>query len=78
MDIQDDLLTFAKRRAAEAHTTLTSVVEDALRILKGRTKAGGSSALSNIKLRTISGHGLQPGVDLDNTAELLDRMEGRL
>lgn len=32
ININDSLLTSAKRRAAEPHRTLTSVIEDALRL----------------------------------------------
>jgi hypothetical protein len=69
------LLTEAKTRAAETGRTLTAVIEDALRASLARKSA--SSPRRQIDLTTVTGDGLQPGVDLDDTAALIDRMDGR-
>ena len=71
--IPDDLLKKAKRQAAESRRTLTAVIEDALReALARRTqKARGKPA----RLTTFGGGGLQPGVDLDDTASLIEHMD---
>jgi Arc/MetJ family transcription regulator len=72
--LDDDLLARAKRAAAERGTTLTALIEDALR----RALAPRPSAdRSRPPLPTVRGDGLQSGVDLDDTAALLDRMDAR-
>jgi hypothetical protein len=71
--LDDDLLRRAKREALERGTTLTAVIEDALR----RALAPGAVVASeDVELPTFRGDGLQPGVDLDDTASLLDLMDG--
>ena len=70
--LDDDLLTRAKRAALERGTTLTAVIEDALR----RALAPGAQApRDEVPLPSFRGDGLQPGVDLDDTAGLLDLMD---
>jgi Ribbon-helix-helix protein, copG family len=72
--LDDDLLRRAKRAAAERGTTLTALIEDALR----RALAPGSvSGRTREPLPVFRGDGLQPGVDLDDTAALLDVMDER-
>jgi hypothetical protein len=66
------LLAEAKKRAAEGGRTLTAVIEDALRESLARQRA---TPRRPVKLVTFKGDGLQPGVDLDDTAALLDRLE---
>ena len=71
--LDDDLLTQIKQLAARSDKTLTSVIEDALRemlVRQQETKERGP-----VSLTTVSGHGLQPGVDLDDSAALLSLME---
>ncbi len=71
--LDDELLRAAKRAAVERGTTLTAVIEDALR----RVLAPGvASAPEHVELPTFRGDGLLPGVDLDDTASLLDLMDG--
>jgi predicted transcriptional regulator len=70
----DQLLVQAKRLAAERGTTLTALLEDALRETLARRKP--SQRRSKLRLTTFGGGGVQPHVDLDDTASLLDRMEG--
>lgn len=72
--LDGELLTQAKRAALERGTTLTAVIEDALR----RALAPGAETRSApVSLPTFRGDGLQPGVDLDDTASLLDLMDER-
>lgn len=71
--LDDQLLTEAKKLAAETGTTLTAVMEDALRAALARPKQVRRRA--RVRLTTFGGRGLRPGVDLDDTAALLDRME---
>ncbi|HEU0304940.1 MAG TPA: CopG family transcriptional regulator [Gaiellaceae bacterium] len=72
--LDDDLLARAKRTAAERGTTLTALIEDALRRALAQ---GPASHPDRPPLPTFRGDGLQPGVDLDDTAALLDVMDGR-
>lgn len=67
--LRADLLKAAKRYALEKDTTFTAVVEAAL-----EEKLALDSPPRPFELITVKG-GLQPGVNLDNSAELLDLME---
>lgn len=69
------LLREAKRLAHESGRTLTAVIEDALRERLARREAAGP-ADAPFRLHTFTGRGLQPGVDLDNSAGLRDLMDG--
>jgi hypothetical protein len=73
IDLPDDLLAKAKRAAAASKRPLRAVIEDALREALGRRRAAARS--SPVTLTTFGGSGLQPGVDLDDTAALLDLMD---
>jgi hypothetical protein len=74
LNIDDALLSEAKQTAARTGRSLTSVVEDALRVAFARRAVAGRERAG---LPTFRGDGLQPGVDLDDSASLLDLMEGR-
>ena len=56
------LLAAAKRRASDEGTTLTRVIEDALREALARRPA---ATAQRVSLPTLAGKGTQPGVDLD-------------
>ncbi len=71
--LNDDLLQQAKMAAAESGRTLTAVVEDALREAFARRQP--SQPRERFKLPTFDGGGLMPGVDLNDSAGLLDIME---
>lgn len=71
----DDLLKAAKRRAVETGRTLTAVIEDAVRAALAREEATGDPG-QPVQLPTWGVGGVRPGVDLDDTAALLDLMEG--
>jgi Bacterial antitoxin of type II TA system, VapB len=72
--LDDDLLKAAKRLAVETGRTLTSLIEDALRQSLSRRHHSGHGAPT--KLPVARGGGvLQPGVDLDDSAALLELME---
>ena len=71
--ISDDLLTEAKKVAAESKRTLTALIEDSLReTLARRSKRNRSGA---VRLTTFGKNGPKPGVDLDDTAALVELME---
>lgn len=70
--LDDELLTKAKRAALERGTTLTAVIEDALRRVLVPAEDVHREPFA---MRTFRGDGLQPGVELDDTASLLDLMD---
>jgi len=70
--LDDRLLAEAKQAAARTGRTLTAVIEDALR---QALAAGKSKKRPPAKLPTSGKGGLQPGVDLDDSAALLALME---
>ncbi len=67
------LLTEAKQYAAETGRTLTAVLEDAVRESLARRRA--RPKMKPVRLKTAKGGGTRPGVDLDDSASLLDLME---
>lgn len=71
--LRDDLLVEAKKLSAESRTSLTALIEDALkeRLARRRKK----NDRPPVRLTTFGEGGLQPGVDLDDSAALLDHME---
>jgi hypothetical protein len=74
LDIDTDLFRRAKRLAADRGTTLTAIVETALReVLRPRSTSGREFRL---RLRTKK-TGLLPGVDIADRDALYERMEGR-
>jgi hypothetical protein len=72
--LDDNLLAAAKQRAAKTGRTLTALFEDALRAFLARDPQPRRG--ETVKLPTFDGGGPRPGVDLDNSADLLDVMEG--
>lgn len=77
--LDDALLAEAKALAARSGRTLTKVIEDALREALSRRPAADTTTKSAVRLPTDDGAGraggLQPRVDLDDSAALLDLME---
>lgn len=71
--LDDHILAAAKAEAARSGSSLTALVEDALRQLLAR-RAHDSRART--PLPVDSGEGLLPGVSLDRSAALRDLMEG--
>jgi len=71
----EQLLIQAKKLAAERGITLTALLEDALRETLSRRQP--APRRSRVRL-TVSGRGgVNPHVDLDDSAALLDLMEAR-
>ena len=74
--LDDGLLSQAKREAARRGRTLTSLLEQGLRLVLAQADSR-RSPRSRVKLPVCrAGGGPLPGVDLDDSAALLDRMEG--
>ena len=70
--LDPQLLIEAKKRAAESGTTLTAVLEQALR--ESLARRGLAARSRTVRLKTFKGNGLRAGVDLDDSAALLDLM----
>jgi hypothetical protein len=71
--LDDQLLTEVKQLAAQTGQTMTAIVEEALRqMLANRQQM---AQRPRVELITVSGNGLQPGVDLDDSAALLELMD---
>lgn len=66
------LFKAAKKLAADSGRTLTAVIEDALREVIARKQAG---PRPRFKFTTFGGDGVMPGVDINNTAALLDYLD---
>ena len=60
--------------AARTGRTLTAVIEDGLREALARHRR--RQERPSVALPTFKGKGLRPGVDLDDTAGLLDILDG--
>lgn len=73
--LDEQLLAEAKKRAAETGRTLTSILEQALRESLQHQAARARAPSRKVSLKTVNGTGLRPGVDLDDSSELLDAME---
>ncbi len=71
--IDDNLLNLAKKAALDSKSTLTAIIEDALKekLFRKKTKLD----LKEVKIVTFKGKGLLPGVDLDDSSSLLELME---
>ena len=70
--MDDHLLAELKRVAAESGRTLTAVIHDAVRESLSRR---GATDRPTVELPVFHGTGVMPGVDLIDTASLLDVME---
>ena len=73
INLDDDLHRRAKAFAARIGTSLTALVEEALRIRLAQPPA---RQKGRVKLPTFLGDGLQPGVTLDDMDTVYDRMDG--
>lgn len=73
INLPDDLMTQIKKLAAASHSTVTALIEDTLRESLARRRRTRRSG--RVILPTYGKKGPLPGVDLDDTACLLDVME---
>lgn len=64
------------RLAARLDATKSDVLRQGLAALEAQTREAGLPEASREPLPTFRGEGLQAGVDLDDTAALLDLMDG--
>ncbi len=76
LNLDDALIREAKRRAAEEGTTLTALIERALRsLLQPQHRRSGEKRF-RLKLLTKKGRPV-PGIDWDDRDSIYERMEGR-
>ena len=74
--LDDALLEQAKREASRRGETLTSLIEQGLRLVLARVRR--KERRPKVELPVCrAGGGALPGVNLDDSAAVLDRMEGR-
>ena len=71
--ISSGLHSEARKLAALANQSFTSFVEDALRGWIDRRQL--NPGIRDLKLTTVKGAGLQPGIDLDNSATIFELMD---
>ena len=71
--LSDELLRRAKKKAADDGRTLTSLVEEGLKVVLAEPKPVRRKRVE-LPLFPASG-GVMPGVDISNSADLLDIME---
>jgi hypothetical protein len=73
INLPDELLAQIKKLAAASRSTVTAVIEDALREALARRRR--TDRREQLILKTYGKRGLLPGVDIDDTASMLDLME---
>jgi hypothetical protein len=66
-----------ERLAAQLEVTKSDVLRQGLAALEAQTRRAAAGRGAATPLPTFAGQGLQPGVDLDDTASLLDLMDAR-
>ena len=74
--LQPDLLRAAKKKAAEDGRTLTSLIEEGLRAVVEK-KSNVARPRVPVRISTARG-GVQPGVDLTRTSDLLEDLDEEL
>lgn len=73
INLPDDLMAQIKKRAAASSSTVTALIVDTLR--EGLARRRRSRRSGQVALPTYGKRGPLPGVDIDDTASLLDIME---
>ena len=74
--LDDALLDQAKHEAGRRRETLTSLIEQGLRLVLAHSRAPARHRKVSLPVCRAGG-GTLPGVDLNDSASLLDVMEGR-
>jgi hypothetical protein len=74
--LDDGLLEQAKREAERRGTTLTALIEQGLRLALRRPQARPPDRRITLPVSRADG-GTMPGIDLDDTSSLIDRMDHR-
>ena len=74
--LPEGLMNQAKREAERRGETLTSLIEQGLRLVLAQTRTQRRREPVKLPISMVGG-GVLPGVDLNDSAALLDIMEGR-
>jgi hypothetical protein len=74
INLPDKLIREAKKAALETHTNLAEFIADAIRVSLGKRRR--KLPRREFKIIPSGKGGLLPGVNLDDTSALLDRMDG--
>jgi len=74
IDLPDDLLIQAKKRAAELRQPLRALIADGLRLRLAEAKQGRRKP-KKLRLVTVAG-GLPPGLDLTDRAKMHEWLQG--
>ena len=72
--LDDEVHRQAKQASARLGIPLTRFIEEAIRLKISTDAARRAEPICKLPIDTSNG-GLRPGVDLDNTAELLDTLD---
>lgn len=75
INLNDQLLLKVRENALARNISMAALVEEALREKLARLGTG--TERPPYRIATFKGDGLQAGVDLDDSAALLDRLEDR-
>ena len=75
--LDESLLRQAKREAREKGETLTSLIEQGLRLALARRRPKAAGRARVLLPVSKARGGTFPGIDLNDSAAVLDRMEGR-
>ncbi len=73
--LDDALLEQAKREAARRGETLTSLIENGIRLELARSKPADRRKRLVLPV-SKGGNGVRPGIDIDNSAQLWDILDG--
>ena len=71
--IEDHLFRKAKEEAVRTNRTLGEIISEGLRSVLGQR--GKSDRQPRVSLVTFKGSGVLPGIDLDDSGDLLTQME---
>ena len=74
--LDEGLLEQARREAARRGVTLTALIEQGLRMPPRRPRPLSRSERARLPVSRATG-GVLPGIDLNDSADLLDRMDDR-
>jgi len=71
--LPEELLRKAKRKAAEKGQTLTALIEEGLKVVLAEGERGPRRTQARLPISRATG-GTLPGIDLNRSADLEDRM----
>jgi hypothetical protein len=74
--LDEGLLEQARREAARRGVTLTALIEQGLRMALRRPRTSSRAEPVQLPVSRATG-GVLPGIDLNDSADLLDRMDER-